>query len=170
MSRKLCQYLIPGFLLLGSATIAVWTGAVVKEDHSFSTFNDSPNKVPMVNGAVGVVAVVLFLTNFFRVFGCYHNRGCCDSGLGVTSFLLMLASAVTLFVQVAKLNETERDYYKNEMDNYYKLTVGQMTFFCIYFVMVAFQLLCHLCGCISSCSSDDDDYDGGESGRKTIFV
>jgi hypothetical protein len=171
MSRKICQYLIPAFLLLGSAAIAVWTGIVVKDNHSVDTFKDSPNSIPIVNATVGLVALVLFLTNFFRVFGCYHNRGCCDSGLGMTSFILMVASAVALFSQVARLNDNERDYYRHELNNYYKLTVGQMTFFCVYFVMVVFQLICHLCGCVSSCVGDDDnDYDGGEKGGKTVFA
>lgn len=168
MTGKVFQYIIPGFLLLTSAAIVVWTGVIVKDDHSYDTFNDSPNKIPAINVGVGLMALVLFLTNLPRALGCYHGRGCCDSGLGFTTFILMLGAAAALFIQVAKLNDDERNYYKHEKTDYYDLTIGQMAFFCGYFALVLLQLLCCMCGCMSSCVKSDDDYDL-EGGHRTVY-
>lgn len=168
MSGKVFQYIIPGFLLLSSVGILVWTGIVAKDDHSYDTFNDSPNRIPIINVSIGLMALVLIATNLPRALGCYHGRGCCDSGLGFTTFILMLLSGAALFVQVARLTDDGRNYYKHEKSEYYDLTIGQMAFFCGYFLLVLFQLLCCMCGCMSSCAKSDDVHDI-EGGKRTVY-
>lgn len=160
-------YVIPSFLLLASATIAVWTGYVVYDNHDRATFEDSPNYIPVINFLVGCMSVLIFLANVIRVCGCMRCNGCCDSGLSCSSFLIMFALIVALFIQIGTLTKAEREFYENELERYYELTIGQSVYFIIYLLMVFFQYMCHTCDCCLSCIIRDED-DANET--KTMFV
>jgi hypothetical protein len=155
MPHNICYYVIPAFLLLASAAIIVWTGIVVTDEHSTSVFTDSPNKIPSINVGVGLIAIILFLANLFRVFQCTHSRGCCDTGLGWGTFITMLCFATGLFVQVGRLDKKEQDYYETQLNDYYKLTIGQGIFFCVYFLLVVTQFICIICKCCKGCGHND---------------
>lgn len=168
MTQGRLSYIIPGFILLASGFIAAWSAYVVEDNHERSTFEDSPNYIPVINTLVGVMAVIVFLTNLFRALGCTKSSGWCDSGLGCTKFVIMIGLGVTLFIQVAMLSPDERDGYKDNMRRYYDLTIGQCCYFIGYVFLVIFQYICKCCHCCSDCVGDDDEYDL-ESGQ-TIYA
>lgn len=158
------RYIIPTFLLLASGFITVWTGYVLEDNHKQSTFQDSPNYIPVINVIFGVVTLIVFLSNLTRIIGCFNGRGWCDSSLGLSSFLLMIGTTVALFVQVGMLTYAERYWYKDNLRKYYELTIGQCIYFICYVLLVLFQYLFQCCCCCA-----DDNYDM-ESNKKTIYA
>lgn len=168
MAPSRMLYIIPTFLLMSSICIVFWTGYVVRDSHEKTIFIDSPNYIPIINVFVGFLAFIVFLTNYFRVFGCTHDRGCCDSGLSWFTFIIMIALGVALFIQVCTLNESEMDLYKNNLKRYYELTIGQCCYFIVYLLLVLFQYICQWCKCCSNCVRSNDDYDIEDN--TTIFA
>jgi hypothetical protein len=154
MNDKNCFcYIVPSFLLIASVAIATWTARVVHYDHSKDTF-ESPNYLPAIQAVVGLMASVVFISTLIRLV-CCSSQGCCGTGLSVISFLVMGGFATVMFVQIGRLNRSERDYYRNDLKNYYELGIGQCCYFMVYFLLVFFQGLSHLSNCCSSLKSNE---------------
>jgi hypothetical protein len=149
------KYLVPGVLLALSAIIAVWTGITVGYDHSKDTF-DSPNYIPVINTVIGLLTAFVFIVNCFRLMNCIGSTGCCNTGLGVFSFLMVAGSGTALFAMSFRLDKSERDYYRDNMERFYELTLGQAIYFVLYCLLIIFQWLCKCCKCCGSCNQSDE--------------
>lgn len=156
---------IPFIIVLLSGIVAVWTGITVAKDHTIDDFK-SHNHVPIVALVIGCVCLVISVSNLLRVFGCTGD-GICNTGLGIGTYLSMVGSCSSLFIQYFKLSKDERTDFRIEHENYYYLAVGEVTFFIIYTILVCLQLICRCCGLCKSCTRRDD-YDMDNS--QPVFV
>ena len=147
---SLAKYFVACILVVTSGAVAVWTGIVVGSEHSVDDFK-SHNHLPLIALIVGCVCAIIAISNFLRLFNC-TGSGFCNSGISITTFILMLAGATALFTQYFRLSKSERTDFKDEHKNYYYLATGEVAFFILYALLVSFQLLCRCCGC---CKKDE---------------
>lgn len=155
MSDGKVQFLIPFLLLVTSGGIAGWTGFVLENNHETDTF-DSPNYIPIINAVIGVMSFIVFCANLVRVFRCVNNEGCCNTGLGWLTFLFMIGAGTWLFVAGARLSKTERDFYRDNLNYYFELSIGQAAYMIVYCLIVIIQWVCLKWGLCKRCTGSDE--------------
>lgn len=168
MSNKFLQYIVPLLLFICSVLIVVWSSIVIHNDHSYDTFYNVPNNIPIINAVICGICIILCIKNLCRLLNCYYNRGCCDTTTGFLMFLVVSGASIALLIQVVNLSAHDVNYYKHSLSDYYNLTIGQICYISIYMLLVMIQILCRLCGCL--CYKDDNNYSNMNNKNNAIYL